>query len=274
MSGTLPEGVVMALDGTRLARCRHGLMLYFARDRFIGRSLEEYGEYTEEEIELFAQVVVPGMTVVEAGTNIGTHTLPLARMVGEAGRVVAFEPQRRVFQVLCANLALNGIGCVEAHWAALGEAAGEAAVPALFASAAGNVGGMAIGEEGGEEVVPVRTVDGLGLAACGFMKVDVEGMEAAVLRGARATIARHRPVLYVENDRPAQSPGLIALLLELGYRCYWHVAMYVRVPNFRGRTDDVFGNMAAFNLVCLPRERAAVLTGFREVTGPQDRWHP
>ncbi len=274
MSEALPDGVVLALEGTRLARCRHGLMLYFAQDRFIGRSLEAYGEYTEGEIELFAQIVAPGMTVVEAGTNIGTHTVPLARLVGAGGRVVAFEPQRRVFQVLCANLALNGIGCVDAHWAALGEAEGAVLVPALHGSAAGNIGGMAVGEAAGEEVVALRTVDGLGLSACGFMKVDVEGMEAAVLRGARATVARHRPVLYVENDREAQSPGLIALLLELGYRCYWHVAAYVRVPNFRGRTDDLFGNMGAFNLLCLPRERAAVLTGFREVTGPEDRWHP
>ena len=83
-----------------LKACRHGLMLYFNTDLYVGDSITKYGEWAEVETELFSKLVQPGMTVVEAGANIGTHTLALANMVGPAGRVYAFEPQRRIFQLL------------------------------------------------------------------------------------------------------------------------------------------------------------------------------
>src|SRR5690606_28828206 len=92
-----------------LRQCRHGPMLFNKRDLYVGRSLATYGEFSEAEIGLFRQILRPGGVVVEAGANIGAHTVPLARMVGESGAVVAFEPQRLQFQLLCANLALNGM---------------------------------------------------------------------------------------------------------------------------------------------------------------------
>ena len=91
----------------RSAECRYGTLLFNQNDRFIGKSLELYGEYSEGEIDLFRQVVQPGTIVLEIGANIGTHTLFFARQVGHDGLVIAFEPQRLVFQCLCANMALN-----------------------------------------------------------------------------------------------------------------------------------------------------------------------
>ena len=89
-------------------------MLYNFHDLYIGRSLDLYGEYSEGEIDLFGQIVQPGQVVVEVGANIGAHTVFLAHRSGPAARVLAFEPQRIVFQTLCANLALNSITNVDA----------------------------------------------------------------------------------------------------------------------------------------------------------------
>src|SRR5437868_835956 len=94
----------------RLKRCREGAMLYNTNDTYIGRALDTYGEISRGEVELFQHVVQPSTTAVEVGANIGVHTIVLARLVGPQGRVVAFEPQRIVFQMLCANVALNALG--------------------------------------------------------------------------------------------------------------------------------------------------------------------
>jgi hypothetical protein len=70
---------------TRLSDCRHGRMLYFSNDRYVGGSLDVYGDYCEDETQLFGQILRPGHVVVEAGANIGAHTVHLAQVVG-AGR--------------------------------------------------------------------------------------------------------------------------------------------------------------------------------------------
>src|SRR3954465_1933985 len=94
---------------TVLTQTRHGQMLVNRHDVYIGRSLELYGEWSEGEIDLFRQVLRPGMVVADAGANIGTHTVARAQMVAPNGVVYAFEPQRIVFQTLAANVALNSL---------------------------------------------------------------------------------------------------------------------------------------------------------------------
>lgn len=90
-------------------QCRHGLMVFNRHDQFIGKALKVYGEYSEGEYDVFSQVVKPGDTVIEAGANLGAHTLGLAQLAGPNGRVYAFEPQRLMFQTLLGNAALNSL---------------------------------------------------------------------------------------------------------------------------------------------------------------------
>ena len=113
----------------RLKACKHGPMMFFANDTHIGRSLDLYGELSEPEIELFGQYLRPGMVAVDAGANIGTHTVCFARAVGPTGRVFAFEPQRVLHQILCGNLALNLCRTVVAEHKALGARSGSVLVP-------------------------------------------------------------------------------------------------------------------------------------------------
>ncbi|HZK98573.1 MAG TPA: FkbM family methyltransferase [Caulobacteraceae bacterium] len=106
-----------------LAACRRGPMLYNRNDQYVGASLARYGEFSRGESDLFGQIVRPGATVVEGGANIGVHTVEFSQRVGPGGSVWAFEPQRIVFQTLCANLALNSCVNVRAFQAGLGVAA-------------------------------------------------------------------------------------------------------------------------------------------------------
>jgi FkbM family methyltransferase len=254
-----------------LASCRGGLMLYNRNDTYIGASLRKYGEFSGEEATLFQMIVQPGRTVLDIGANIGVHTVDMSRLVGVSGVVHAFEPQRLVFQVLCANVALNSRGNVFTHHAAVGATSGTLLVPALDPDERHNYGGLSLLDSRPGEPVSLVTVDSLRLPDCQFIKLDVEGMETEALRGAVETIGRFRPVLYVENDRQARSAELIGLLQEYGYRLWWHLPPIYGANNFRADTENIFGNKVSVNMLCIPAEIPRVsLTNLREVTGPSD----
>ncbi|CAA7613882.1 FkbM family methyltransferase [Magnetospirillum sp. SS-4] len=257
----------MLPDCLGFCQSRHGPMVFPTGDAYVGRSLAEYHEYSQGEVDLFRLLLRPGDGVVEAGANIGALTLPLARLVGPRGQVLAFEPQRSVHAVLTTNLTLNGQEQVRAERVALAAAPGEITVPVLPLAAIANFGGVSVGGEGGE-ACPVRTLDSYGLASLRLIKMDVEGAEGEVIAGAVETIRRLRPVLYVENDRMDKSAALIAAILGLGYRLWWHVVPLFNPGNFRGNADNVFGILASKNMLCLPAEWEGDVPRAGEILSP------
>jgi FkbM family methyltransferase len=255
----------------RLKATRYGLMLYHPKDAYVGRSFDLYGEFSEGEVDLFRQLMQPGAVVLDIGANIGAHTLYFAAAVGPSGVVIAYEPQRVIHQMLCANLALNGVTNTRALLAGAGRERGIAQVPVLDYAAANNFGGISLGMGGPSEPVEIIPVDMLGLARCDLLKIDVEGMEGEVLAGATSTITRFRPVLYVENDREENSAPLIERLLSLDYELFWHLPFLFNPKNFFGQTANVFKGIVSINILGVPREAKRSATGFRAVTGPHDR---
>jgi FkbM family methyltransferase len=252
-----------------IRRCRHGTMMYLSQDRYVGRSFTEYGEYSEGEVDIFRQCLRPGDVALDIGANFGSHTLPLAQLVGPSGKVFAFEPQRILFQILCGNVALNELPNVHALPVALGRAAGRTKVPALDYRGANNFGGISLGGAQGEDV-PVVALDQLEVTTAKLIKIDVEGMELDVLAGAMATLARCRPILYVENDRAAKAEALVAQVRDAGYRMWWHMPPLFNAANFFGNPTNVFGNIVSFNMLCLPRESTTAIQGMSEITSPQE----
>lgn len=264
--------IIYERDPIRMRICKHGALMYYANDTYIGRSLDLYGEFSEGEVELFQQIVRAGMTVVDAGANIGVHTIILAKAVTATGRVIAFEPQRPIFQMLCGNLALNQHNNVTTLHAALGDRPGAIKVPAIDYTKGSNFGGLALGQWDGGEQVPVVTLDSLKLNKCHFVKIDVEGMECAVLAGAEATLKSQKPILYVENDRPQNSSALISWLLERSYRLFWHLPRLFNPRNYFGEKTNVFGGTVSINMLCIPSTNAVKVEGLRAITSPDDRW--
>lgn len=277
-SATAPSrgGVAAATPAVAIRRCRHGYFMYLRGDRYVGRCLELYGEYSEGEVALFRQIVPSGGTVVEVGANIGSLTVPLAQLVGPAGQVVAFEPQRSVFNVLCGNLALNGLSNVTPFRAAAGRSPGRIAVPVLGYDERENYGGVSVGGQSRRptETVAVERVDDLELARLDLLKVDVEGAEADVIAGAAAAIARFRPAIFVENDRREHSHALISAIEQHGYRLWWHFAPLFRPDNFHGNPENVMGRLMSINMLALPHEDKREVRGLRPVSGCDDWWNP
>lgn len=261
---------------TRLKACRHGWMLYFTHDSYIGRSLDLYGEYSESEISIFREILSPGAIVIEAGANIGSHTVAIANLVSPSGAVYAFEPQRQVHQVLCANLALNEIENVKTFQAGLGLEKGSIEILVMDYANDNNIGGLPLGkQEGGEfyESVDVLTIDSLKLPQLDFIKADVEGMEKDVLLGAKETIERCRPILYIENDRGDKSEALIQTVFDLGYRAWWHLALFYNPNNAANNPEDVFPKrLISVNMLCLPKEMEFSVNNMQEILSADASW--
>jgi FkbM family methyltransferase len=273
-SDTDPLGNVAGTASvTALRDCRHGKMLFLKGDSYIGRSLDLYGEFSELEADVFARLVRLGDVVVEVGANIGAHTVHIAKLVGPQGRVLAFEPQRIIFEILCANMVLNEHFHVFPYHAAFGKEAGTLKVPMLDYAADNNFGGLSLNAAGIGEEVPVRTLDSTPLSKLRLLKVDVEGMEVEVLSGGREVIRTLRPILYVENDREQRSEELISLIEELGYKQWWHLPPLFNPNNFAHNPENVFARTVSINLLCVPKEWKTNIVGFRPVSGPKD-WPP
>lgn len=249
----IEHGKVTTLDlggFNELRFCRHGPMLYNKHDQYVGRSLQLYGEYNRDEWDVLSQLVDPDDIVFEIGANCGAHTVPLAK---KAAVVYAFEPQRIMFQLLCANVALNHLSNVEAFPLAVGKEAGSIAVPQLSPEHENNFGALELGGIGDQVGMVQLTKDWLPPPS--LIKIDVEGMELDVLRGAENLLLEVRPLLYVENDREEKGQELIDWLREREYRLHWHRPPLYSKDNFAGSRDNVFPGIVSQNMLCVPQER-------------------
>jgi FkbM family methyltransferase len=206
-------------------------------------------------------LIQPGDTIIEVGANIGSHTVGLAKAVGPAGKVFAFEPQRACYALLQAQIALNQISNIYPYNVGLGQVREKLWIPRVDYTQLGNFGGVALKKEGkaDSEPIDVLTLDEqLEGTPCSLIKIDVEGMEEDVIRGALKLITKNRPILYVENDRPEKSKSLVALILQLGYRIWWHIPPLFSPTNFFNVQQNIYGNVASFNMVCCDQVHPAV----------------
>lgn len=235
---------------------RHGRLTYPANDKWIGQSLDWYGEYSEQECDAICSTMIePGDVVVEVGANIGGLSVPIAKRLGPSGKLICFEPQHEIYGLLCANLSRNCKDrCWEAHESAVGDQTGRIAMQVMdYDGDQINIGGCEVGH--GEASARIMRLDELGLERLDLLKADVEGFEADVLRGARETIKRCRPRLYVECDRQDKRTELLELIDELGYAAWWHMPPLFNPYNHAGIRDNSFGRTVSINVFAAPREK-------------------
>jgi FkbM family methyltransferase len=209
---------------------RWGLRMFLpANWRGVEKLIFAFREYYEPELNYLQQILLPGMTFVDAGACYGIYTLAASKMVGPQGRVMAFEPASRVFRVLRNNIALNGLTNVLAYRLALTKTRGKAH---LYHHP--NVGCDSLGKdpsftETAEEVATESLDNVLGKlpdSRVDVIKMDVEGAEELVLRGAEAVLGTKHPIvifeIYPEGSVPlGLSPyGAWEFLDSLGYKFF------------------------------------------------------
>ena len=259
-------------------QCRYGQMIFNRHDDTIGKSLQHYGEWSEPETFLFKQMLRDGDVVVEAGANIGTHTVMLSQAVGDTGKVYAFEPQRHNFQLLCSNLVINQRLNVYTHQWAIGSTDGDIEFPAPSPSSDNNFGAVSLHtahQSPHNESVPIRRIDSLNLPRLDFLKADVEGYEVQVLQGAMQTIERCRPIIHLEylNHYTLDcSSQYFEQLKPLGYRLWFFLSPLFNTQNHLGNTENLFKGLWSFDMICIPDERG-YMQGLPEMLEPGDTCH-
>lgn len=268
----MPKRILTKGD-VAIKKCKHGLFAYWINDLYVGKSLDLYGEWTEPEMTLLDNFIFPGSVVVDVGAFIGTHTVYFAQKTGPRGVVFALEPQRTAFNLLSTNLALNCLYNVKCFNVAAGAKNDKAFMPVLDPSSPQNFGALNIERFNQGESVPIIAIDNLTLKNCHLMKIDVEGYEAKVLEGAKKTITKFQPILYVENNREETSRATIQALIDLKYDCWWHFLEYFNPDNYFKNKKNVFQKASLeSNMICIPAKRKARIKGSIKVSGPNDNW--
>ncbi len=193
-----PTAFTVQLAGEDAVRCTVGGMELFcdAADAAVTPGLRS-GAYEAHLTAVFEEYCTSGMTVVDVGANLGYYSLLAARLVGPSGKVVALEPNSENCRLLLSSLRLNDAGNVQL----LPVAADTATGWAYYSTHVGSNGGLI--EEGDllshpGTVVPTFRLDDLVEGPVGFLKMDVEGAEGRVVRGATRIIERDRPVVTTE----------------------------------------------------------------------------
>ena len=241
-------------------QCRYGQMIFNRYDNTIGKSLQHYGEWSEPETFLFAQMLRSGDVAVEAGANIGTHTVALSKAVGDSGQVHAFEPQRHNFQLLCTNVVINQCLNVYTRQWAVGDTDGDVNFPAISPNSEDNFGAVSLlmaDRIVTSESTPIRRIDSLNLPRVDFLKADVEGYEMQVLAGAMQTIERCRPIIHLEyfSHIADLSSAYFDLLAPLDYRLWFFISPLYNTQNHLRNGTNLFKGLWSFDMVCVPRER-------------------
>ncbi|PZP57485.1 MAG: hypothetical protein DI586_00170 [Micavibrio aeruginosavorus] len=202
-----------------LVKGKYGTVVANRNDEYIGRSLISGGSWCDHEIGFMKSLLDFGDTVVELGSNIGSHTLPIAKIIGASGRLYAMEPQRILFQSLCANIANNSLTNVYTLNQACGEKEGILKVQELDPTKFQNFGGFQPKARQGEHEVAVRPLDSLKLKECKLIKMDIEGMELEALKGATEILTHLKPMIYFEAHGDSVME-IASYLKDFGYKIY------------------------------------------------------
>jgi FkbM family methyltransferase len=178
-------------------------------------SREDY----EPGLRYLERVLSPGQVFVDGGANLGIYTIVAAKLVGPQGQVLAFEPRPEAFTTLQCSVALNQLSNTKIFYKALSDHEGKFLLNSRETAV----------EVKEEMQVDTTTIDlallDEGISQVDVLRLDVEGFEELVLRGAREMLRRHSPViLFSMSQAPERlrlaSDGAWQLLKSLGYEFY------------------------------------------------------
>jgi FkbM family methyltransferase len=241
----------------QLARQPEGFAFPVDRGTLIGWSVHFFGTYEPEVRTEIRRVLGPGDVAVDVGANVGWHTLLMAACVGPAGRVYSFEPNPTTRGRLQAAVAANELSQVTVESRALAEAN---RLAGFAAPAAGHVwdgtGRLTAEAPGGLGSVECITLDAFvaegGIDRLALVKIDVEGWELAVLRGAGRVLETLRPVVVFEFD-PAyvsrcggSADALTLCVQDAGYD------LYLLSPRRAPERIEALGERGG-NILAMPR---------------------
>lgn len=174
----------------------------FPKDNAVTSSIIEGWQYEKYMFDFLEKNLIEtnGKEVIDIGANNGSFAVDFAHLVGDEGKVYAFEPQRLIYYQLCGNVFMNGLDNVYCYNLAIGDCTNDVFIqePNYYENGDVNFGNVKISEVGTN--VQQKELDSFNFDNLVFIKVDVQGYELNVIKGAEKTIAKHRPYLFVEFE--------------------------------------------------------------------------
>jgi FkbM family methyltransferase len=223
----------MDLVGYRCpVRCEliNGMMVVVCWNEDIGRAIYDHHAYEPATLSVFSRLCLPGSVVFDIGAHVGQFALTAAGRVAHGGEVHAFECDPTTYKWLDRNVGLNGLGNVRLNDCALSDAEGLAR---LYLASTRDTGsnslvGPAWVDSGKTVEVPTITLDGYCskhlVTRIDVVKLDVEGAELQVLKGAERVLTQMRPKWIIEFEEERQRLAgtscaeLARYLTDRGYR--------------------------------------------------------
>ena len=201
----------------------YGTMIINHHDPLLAGNLQENVSEIKELMQFCKGIVI------DVGANVGSHTINFARV---ADIVYAFEPQPRTYYNLCANLLLNLVYNVVPLNRAIGSYNGLTNVANLDPTKPNTPMGVTVGN--GAQVVPMCTIDSLELSPVHFIKIDTEGHEFEVLRGAEETLKRESIITYVEIHKKELIEPIKEFMIALGHIAQEYLTVFCPDPDHPG----------------------------------------
>lgn len=208
-----------------------------ARDQAVGASLRNHGEFARPEVDfLLACATAPSGSFVDVGANLGAIALPFAAR-RPAWRVLGIEPHPGLHDLLQGNAAQNGLANVTTRRAAVGEHPARVQYPSPSLIHEANYGDL--GFHNAADIIRTPTdmvaLDDVAPPDTRLVKIDVQGFEPQVLRGAQRLLEEIRPAWFIEASADvAESSAVVRLLLAARYDVFWFYSPFVTALPFRG----------------------------------------
>ena len=180
-------------------RCKgvYGTFYVYKHDNLISSSFRNGTWYEWPTIKTALYYIKKDDIIVDAGANMGAHTIPYALRVGPQGKVHSFEIQTPIFEVLKMNVNKRNLKNVVLYRNAVGHKNTDVEINKVEYGDKLNYGGIGLGSGG--DKVRMMTLDSLNLDRLDFIKADIEGAEPMFFYGAKETIKRCRPIILFEN---------------------------------------------------------------------------
>ena len=235
----------------RVLNTRYGQMTVPGDADLISQSLELYGEWAEAEISVLKDFISHGSLVLDVGACFGTHALAFADWVGIQGKVIAIDASPENFEYLKLNAnSRRYSGAIELINVA---ASSEPTRRFNVTSDETNFGSVKA-EQTPTGAVRAVTIDDLGLERLDFIKLDIEGMEAEALKGARNTLERFRPAVFFELNSVHCGLAVIDVLRPHDYNFFGIAIAAFNPGNFKNNQFNLFGSGRECGVLALPAE--------------------
>jgi FkbM family methyltransferase len=231
---------------------RVGTIAVYKNDNVISYALRLYGEYCHAEIEIMSNFLNEKSLYVDIGTNIGYHVLGIHKNTG--AKCLGFEPHPNHFAVASYNCQdYTDIALVNA---AVSDSAGDVILTDFDVDKVTNYGEVKSPDDAEQKTItsPSVKLDDINLSGCTLIKIDVEGNELRVLKGAEQTIEKFKPVILYEAMDVEVWKECVSFMISKGYKQYWVVSKTTPMgETFKPKTEiNPFGHSSVPSVLCIP----------------------